>query len=146
VLTVKAPKSGRSRTLHIPSDGFWRGLEGLRQPDGYLFRGWVRDPIRRRELARRSEEKCWHVYTASRRFGRMTRRLGLVSENGRSYGLHSLRHFVATQLYNKSKDWVQVAKFMGHRDPSITMKLYANHVVEAGQRELGELAAAPWWH
>jgi hypothetical protein len=25
------------------------------------------------------------------------------------------------------------------------MKLYANHVIEAGQRELGALAAAPWW-
>jgi integrase len=50
-----------------------------------------------------------------------------------------------TRLYNESKDWVQVAKFLGHRYPGITMKLYANHVVEAGQRELGELAAAPWW-
>jgi hypothetical protein len=38
-----------------------------------------------------------------------------------------------------------VAKFMGHRDPGITMKLYANHVIEAGQRELGALAAEPWW-
>lgn len=145
VLTVKAPKSGHSRTLHIPSGGFWRGLEEFRQPEGFLFRGWVRDPARRRELQRRGEEKCWHVYTASRRFGRMIRRLGLLSENGRYYGLHSLRHFVATQLYNQSKDWVQVAKFMGHRDPTITMKLYANHVVESGQRELGALAAAPWW-
>jgi integrase len=146
VLTIKAPKSGRSRTLHIPSAGFWSGLEVFRHPQGYLFRGWVRDRIRRSELARRGEEKCWHVYTASRRFGRMIRRIGLMSENGRHYGLHSLRHFVATQLYNQSKDWVQVAKFMGHRDPSITMKLYANHVIEAGQRELGALAAAPWWH
>ncbi|HZA26981.1 MAG TPA: site-specific integrase [Actinomycetota bacterium] len=145
VLTVKAPKSGRSRTLHIPSDAFWRGLEEFRLPNGFLFRGWVRDPVRRRELESRGEDKCWHVYTASHRFGRMIRRLGLLSENGRPYGLHSLRHFVATQLYNQSKDWVQVAKFMGHRDPSITMKLYANHVVEAGQRELGALAAAPWW-
>jgi integrase len=145
VLTIKAPKSGRSRTLHIPSRPFWNGLEIHRGPGGYLFRGWAQDPSRRRELERRGEEKCWHVYTASHKFGRMVRRLGLRSENGRFYGLHSLRHFVATQLYNQSKDWVQVAKFMGHRDPGITMKLYANHVVEAGQRELGALAAAPWW-
>jgi integrase len=145
VLTIKAPKSGRSRTLHIPSGGFWTGLDELRQPVGYLFRGWVRDPDRRREVERRGEEKCWHVYSASHRFGRMVRRVGLLSENGRHYGLHSLRHFVATQLYNQSKDWVQVAKFMGHRDPGITIKLYANHVVEAGQRELGALAADPWW-
>lgn len=145
VLTVKVPKSGRSRTLHIPSPGFWRGLQRFGESDGFLFRGWVRDPVRRRELQRRGEEKCWHVYTASRRFGRMIRRLGLLSENARPYGLHSLRHFVATQLYNQSKDWVQVAKFLGHRDPGITMRLYANHVVEAGQRELGAIAADPWW-
>ena len=145
VLTIKPPKSGRSRTLYIPSKGFWNGLERHREGGGYLFRGWAQDPARRRELERRGEEKCWHVHTASRRFGRMVRELGLVSENGRPYGLHSLRHFVATQLYNQTKDWVQVAKFMGHRDPGITIKLYANHVVEAGQRELGELAAAPWW-
>ena len=145
VLSIKAPKSGRSRTLHIPSTGFWSGLDGLRQSDGYLFRGWVRDPDRRRRLEQRGEEKCWHVYTASRRFGRMVRRIALVSENGRYFGLHSLRHFVATQLYNQSKDWVQVAKGMGHRDPGITIKLYANHVVGAGQRELGALAADPWW-
>jgi integrase len=145
VLTIKAPKSGRSRTLHIPSKGFWSGLETHRGGGGYLFRGWAQGPVRRHELERRGEEKCWHVYTASRRFGRTVRALGLLSENGRPYGLHSLRHFVATQLYNQTKDWVQVAKFMGHRDPGITIKLYANHVVEAGQRELGELAAAPWW-
>jgi len=145
VLSIKAPKSGRSRTLHIPSVGFWNGLDEYRRPDGYLFRGWARDPDRRRDLQRQGTDKCWHVYTASRRFGRTIRRIGLLSENGRPYGLHSLRHFVATQLYNRSKDWVQVAKFMGHRDPGITIKLYANHVVEAGQRELGAMAADPWW-
>ena len=143
VLTIKPPKSGRSRTLHIPSGGFWARLAPVRRPSGFLFPGWVRDPVRRQQL--NGQEKCRHVYTASRRFGRTVRRLGMLSENGRPYGLHSLRHFVATQLYNQSKDWVQVARFMGHRDPGITMKLYANHVVEAGQRELGALAAAPWW-
>jgi integrase len=40
VLTVKVPKSGRSRTLHIPSDAFCRGLEEFRSPKGFLFRGW----------------------------------------------------------------------------------------------------------
>ncbi|MGH9198780.1 MAG: hypothetical protein ACRD1T_24015, partial [Acidimicrobiia bacterium] len=49
VLTVKAPKSGWSRTLHIPSRPFWHGLEEFRLQSGYLFRGWVRDPVRRRE-------------------------------------------------------------------------------------------------
>ena len=39
VLTIKEPKSGRARTLHIPSAGFWRGLEDFRRPEGFLFRG-----------------------------------------------------------------------------------------------------------
>ncbi len=34
---------------------------------------------------------------------------------------------------------------MGRRDPGITVNLYANHVVEAGHREPGALAADPWW-
>lgn len=57
VLTIKAPKSGRSRTLHIPSDAFWWGLDEFRLPNGFLFRGWVRDPVRRRELEQRGEDK-----------------------------------------------------------------------------------------
>ena len=48
-------------------------------------------------------------------------------------------------LYNQTHDWVQVAKFLGHKTPAITMRLYANHVIDDSQRRLGEIAAAPWW-
>jgi hypothetical protein len=36
----------------------------------------------------------------------------------------------------------QVAHFMGHKDPSVTLDLYANHVVDDVQRMMGEAAAA----
>lgn len=145
VLSIQLPKSGKPRTLHIPHPGFWRNLAGLRRRSGYLFVGWVRDPQRRAEFDAASIEKCWHPCTVNRKFACTIARLGLRSENDRPYTLHSLRHFVATRLYNKTHDWVQVAKFMGHTSPAITMELYANHVVEEGQRELGVIAAAPWW-
>jgi integrase len=58
------------------------------------------------------------------------------------YTLHSLRHFVATQLLAKGMPVTQVAQFMGHKDPSVTMDLYANHVVDDVQRMMGEVAAS----
>ncbi len=56
------------------------------------------------------------------------------------YTPHALRHFVATHMYNRQRDWVQLARFLGHTNPSVTMGLYANHVVEASQLALAETA------
>lgn len=56
------------------------------------------------------------------------------------YTPHSLRHFVATHMYNRNRDWVQLARFLGHTHPSVTMGLYANHVVEASQLALADAA------
>lgn len=74
-----------------------------------------------------------HPDTAAHKFRAMVVALGLSGPSGRPYGLHSLRHFVATHIYNRTHDWVQVAKFMGHTSPAITMELYANNVVHATQ-------------
>jgi integrase len=76
----------------------------------------------------------WFPNTADQRFTRLMRNLDMP------YTLHSLRHFVATHLYNRIRDWVQLARFLGHTNPSITMGLYANHVVETSQIALGEAA------
>ncbi|MGH3452511.1 MAG: tyrosine-type recombinase/integrase, partial [Haloechinothrix sp.] len=70
------------------------------------------------------------------RFSRLARRLGLP------YTLHSLRHFVATQLLARGLPVTQVAQFMGHKDPSVTLDLYANHIVDDVQRLMGEAAAS----
>lgn len=58
------------------------------------------------------------------------------------YTLHSLRHFVATQLLAKGMPVTQVAQYLSHKDPSVTMDLYANHVVDEVQRMMGEAAAS----
>lgn len=67
--------------------------------------------------------------------------LGLRSPSGKPYTLHSLRHYRATHLYNRSKDWVQVARYLGHTSPAITMELYANNVVQPTQELLADAAA-----
>jgi len=72
--------------------------------------------------------------TANIKFRAIARMLDLP------YQPHSLRHFAATHLYNRIRDWVQLARFLGHTNPAVTMSLYANHVVEASQLELGEAA------
>lgn len=142
-ISLKPPKSWEGRVVHVPHAGFWKKmtpvLEGM-QPDEFLFPGWALDP------KHRDGAKCWHPSTASRRFRATIRSLGLFGrDTGKPYTLHALRHFVATTLYNQKPDWVQLARYLGHKDPSITMRLYANHVIEKTQQELGVLAAAPWW-
>jgi integrase len=81
-----------------------------------------------------------HPDSASHRFADMMRVLDMRAPSGRSFGLHSLRHFVATHQYDRTKDWVQVAKYMGHTSPAIAMDLYANNVVEHTQTLLADIA------
>jgi integrase len=81
-----------------------------------------------------------HPDTMGHRFEEMVEHLGLRGASGRPYSLHSLRHFRATHLYNASKDWVQVAKYLGHTSPAITMELYANNVVVPTQALLADSA------
>lgn len=145
-IVLKPPKSWEPRTLLIPHKPFWDTVTNVvagRPADDFLFRGWVRDPVLR---AQHVGPKCWNPSSASHRFARMMRDVGIVArDTGKPYSLHGLRHYVATMLYNRSHDWVQVARFLGHKDPAITIRLYANHVVDESQQRLGELAAAPWW-
>ncbi len=144
-VVLKPPKSWEPRTLIIAHEPFWETVSDFIVRLGkrdFLFNGWVRA----RGPSTRSANKCWHPSSASHRFAAMMKTIGLVArDTGRPYSLHSLRHFVATALYNQSHDWVQVAKFLGHKSPAITMRLYANHILEDAQRELGDMAAAPWW-
>jgi len=65
-----------------------------------------------------------------------------LTASGDRYTLHSLRHFRATHLYNRSKDWVQVARYLGHTSPAITMELYANNVVQPTQALLADAAVS----
>ncbi|MGH2684078.1 MAG: tyrosine-type recombinase/integrase, partial [Actinomycetota bacterium] len=123
---VKPPKTGRERTL-VVGDPFFEELRDRRQVAGWMFSGGRNVP---------RGDAPWHPDWAGHRFQRLARSLTLP------YTLHSLRHFVATQLLARGMPVTQVAQFLGHKDPSVTMDLYANHVVDDVQRMMGEAAAS----
>lgn len=132
--SIGPTKSGRARVLHA-GVALFDELEPFRKEGGYLFTGYYRAGVRSEQSA-----KCWHPSSASHRFLRMVRGLGLIGESGRPYALHSLRHFVATQLLVAGKPITQVSRFLGHKKPSITQDLYGNHAVQDAYRDVGETA------
>lgn len=119
---VKPPKTGRERTVVIGQE-FFDQIADLRQPLGWLFTGG-------RNV--RPGTAPWHPDWAGHRFRALTTKLRFP------YTLHSLRHFVATQLLARGMPFTQVAQFLGHKDPSVTIDLYANHVVDDVQRMMGK--------
>jgi integrase len=121
---LKAPKTGRERSLFI-GERFFDGIRLLRCETGWIFAD-----------RRRGRDGPWHPDWPGHRFSRLSRRLDLP------YTLHSLRHFVATQLLARGLPVTQVAQFMGHKDPSVTLDLYANHAVDDIQRMMGEAAVS----
>lgn len=122
---LKLPKNGRERTLIVGAE-FFDQVAPFRS-EGWLFAGGRggRDP-----------QRPWHPDWPGHRFAKLADRLELP------YRLHALRHFVATQLLARGLPVTQVARFLGHRDPTVTMNLYANHIVDDVQRMLGEVAAS----
>lgn len=121
---VKPPKTGRQRSLLVAPQ-FFQQIRPLRLDLGWVFS---------RHSLRRGDP--WHPDWPGHRFQALMRRLDLP------YTLHSLRHFVATQLPARGLPATQVAQFMGHKDPSVTMDLYANHIVDDVQRMMGEAVAS----
>ena len=49
--------------------------------------------------------------------------------------VHSLRHTVASAMIRAAYDVVRVAKILGHRDPSITLRVYAHEFAERDNAE-----------
>lgn len=122
---LKPPKTGRSRALIVGTE-FFEEIHGLARQRGWIF-----------ESSRRADSSGpWHPDWPGHRFQR------LMERHKMRYTLHSLRHFVATQLLVRGLPPTQVAQFMGHKDPSVTMDLYANHIVDEVQRIMGEAAAS----
>jgi integrase len=122
---LKLPKNGRERILLVGGE-FFEQIAPLRSPRGWIFTGGRHD----------GSEKPWHPDWPGHRFARLAEGLDLP------YRLHALRHFVATQLLARGLPVTQVARYLGHRDPSVTMNLYANHLVDDVQRALGAAAAS----
>jgi integrase len=44
----------------------------------------------------------------------------------RQVTVHSLRHTCASALILAGTDWLEVAKFLGHPKPTVTMSVYAH--------------------
>jgi integrase len=126
---IKLPKNGRERSVLVGRE-FFQQILALHQKEGWVFSRGSRTARRRTGLA------PWHPDWPGHRFETMMERLALP------YTLHSLRHFVATQLLARGLPVTQVARFLGHKDPSVTMNLYANHIVDEVQRLMGEAAAS----
>jgi integrase len=122
---VKLPKTGRERSLVLGPE-FFDQILPFRRPEGWIFSG-------RRG---RPSPDPWHPDWPGHRFQGLMRRLQLP------YTLHTLRHFVATQLLARGLPATQVAQFMGHKDPSVTLDLYANHVIDEVQQMMGQAAAS----
>lgn len=121
---IKLPKTGRERTL-IVGRLFFDQIRPLRLPTEWIFADLRSDNV-----------GPWHPDWPGHRLQRLAQRLELP------YTLHSFRHFVATQLLVRGLPVTQVAQFMGHKDPSVTLDLYANHIVDDVQRMMGEAAVS----
>lgn len=128
--TIKEPKNG-PRDLPIDDPDFWDHVRPFLWNDGFLFPGFYRDAPRKGPDA---EPKPWHPDHAEKRFKTMTRALGLPH-----YTLHTLRHFVATQLLIEGQPINQVAEFLGH-SPSMTLTLYGRHLDQEAMRRVGRAA------
>jgi integrase len=94
-------------------------------PDGYLL---TEDPTGRTPMA---------PDTLTHRFSRLSAQLGL-----QGLRFHDLRHSVATNLLAAGYDLAIVAGRLGHRDPTITLRVYAHALVERDRQAavtLGQL-------
>lgn len=74
--------------------------------------------------------------TATGYVGSLARRLGL------DLHLHSLRHFAATEMIGAGTDVRTVAARLGHRDPSVTLRVYAHALPERDQAAAAVLGRA----
>jgi integrase len=112
---VRSPKYGSERTVYVPddllimlSDQTSRRSLTVNNHDAWLFVGKDETmPPRQNTLAVRWQRTC--------------RRAGVEG-----FTPHSLRHFYASALIANGCDVVTVSRAMGHRNPSITLKVYAH--------------------
>lgn len=72
----------------------------------------------------------WHPDTVSHRFAAVRNAAGLSH-----FTLHGLRHWMATVSLREGADVRSVAGRLGHRDASVTLRVYA-HVLAAGDRDV----------
>jgi integrase len=92
--------------------------------DGYML---TEDPTGRKPMA---------PDTVTHRFSRLVLRAGVGPLR-----FHDLRHSVATALLDAGYDLAVVAGRLGHRDPTITLRVYA-HALEQRDRQAANTLGA----
>ena len=65
----------------------------------------------------------------------------LEKANLRQIRIHDLRHTYATQLLQAGAPITYVSQQMGHRDASITLRVYAHYLPDVSRREVDRLDA-----
>jgi integrase len=79
------------------------------------------------------------------RFTKATRRAFWQIPDVRRINLHGLRHSFASILLLQGRPVTQVAKLLGHKDPSITLTVYSHWFDDAEEKNreaMAELASA----
>lgn len=64
----------------------------------------------------------------------------LKKANVQARPLYNLRHTFASQLISKGVDIVLVSKMLGHKDVSITLKVYTKYIQEDDEARLRKIA------
>jgi len=128
---IKSPKTASSvRTVYLPGSFFDEIAAALpADPDAFLFPANTYRGMR-------SRLPCWNARSVKRRLDRALERTGLPH-----FTPHAFRHYVATHLLSSGVSPTQVARFLGHADDSLVRRLYGNHIVDAEQRRIGEIAS-----
>lgn len=66
-----------------------------------------------------------------------------IYAESREDGLHALRHTFVSQLLGAGTSIVAVSNYVGHKDPSITLRIYAHMMPESDER--GRAAIDAWF-
>jgi integrase len=134
---VKSTKSGKERLVHL-DEPIILWLETWRQrcdeiasefgvtleEDGFIF------------SSRPDGSRMVTMGRMSGGFRRIADSLGMPQ-----FHLHSLRHFVATELLAAGLSAKDTAEMLGHADPSLTLRVYA-HATKSRQIEAARTMAA----
>jgi integrase len=86
-------------------------------------------------------KSSWRPWLVTQRFARLAERAGMPEVR-----LHDLRHFVATRLLANGIDVRTVAGRLGHKNPNVTLSVYAHFLPEADREAadlIGRLLAPP---
>jgi integrase len=134
---LKTPKSGRERQVHLAPPvvqwlSEWRTRCEVRakefgvtlEASGFIISDWP------------DGSKLIRMDRVTHTFRSVADSLGMPQ-----FHLHSLRHFVATELLAAGLSAKDTAEMLGHADPSLTLRVYA-HATQSRQIEAARTMAA----